>query len=124
MHILAKPTGRALAVLIMMNFTGLAPAFAQAPAAKGEPAIKNLLENDMVKAYLVTFQPGDALPNMDRPMRVLHYQSSGTLQREYPDGKVERRMVEEGGAVWVEAGSFGVKNVGGTTVVIYVVEVK
>ena len=34
MHILAKPTGRALAVLIMMNFTGLAPAFAQAPAAK------------------------------------------------------------------------------------------
>ena len=124
MRILAKPTGRALAVLIMMNFTGLAPAFAQGPAANGEPAIKNLLENATVKAYLVTFQPGEALPKMDRPKRILYYQSSGTLQREYPDGKVEDRPVKEGDTRCVEASSFGVKNVGGTAVVIYVVEVK
>jgi hypothetical protein len=124
MQLVAKSMGRALAVFLFLNVAGLDAAFAQTSAAKGEPTIKALVENDSVKAYLVTFAPGEALPSLDRPRRLVHYQSAGTLQRVYPDGKAEDRTFNMGDTAWIEPAAYAIKNIGATTVVVFVVEVK
>jgi len=120
----AKLMGRALAVTLLLSFPGQNAAFAQTTTAKGEPVVKMLVENDVVKTYLVTFAPGDSLPSLNRPRRVIHYQTAGKLQRLYPDGKTEDRSFNVGDTVWIEPAAYAIKNVGETTVVVFAVEVK
>ena len=77
---------------------------------KGEPTNKELINNDKVRVYESTFQPGDVSPNRARVDRVVHYFTSGTLQRTYPDGKIEDRVFKAGDTIWSEAKTYAVKN--------------
>ena len=114
--------------LIVLSLAGLSNATAQDKAAapkaeapkaemakaaapkKGEPITKELINNDKVTVTETTFQPGDVSPNRARVDRVVHYFTSGTLQRIYPDGKTEDRVFKAGDSIWLEGKTYAVKN--------------
>ena len=114
--------------LIVLSLVGMSNATAQDKAAapkaeaskvemakaaapkKGEPTNKELIDNDKVRVYESTFQPGDVSQNRARLDRVTHYLTSGTLQRTYPDGKTEDRVFKAGETIWSEAKTYAVKN--------------
>ena len=93
--------------------TAVAPKAEMAKAAapkKGEPITKELIKNDKLTVTETTFQPGDVSPNRARVDRVVHYHTSGTLQRIYPDGTIEERVFKAGDTVWLEGKTYAVKN--------------
>ena len=132
MNNFAKYMARFLGIMVLLTMTGMGNAVAQdkgaAPKAdapkKGEPVNKVLVDNEQVKAYEATFKPGDVSPSRERKSRIVHYFTSGTLQRTNPDGKTENRVFKAGDTIWIETGTFAVKNTGKTTVRLLVVEPK
>ncbi len=94
--------------------------------AKGvkQGAIKPLLENDKVKAYEVTYKPGEGSDSRERPARLTRALSGGTMMRTYPDGKTERVVWKTGDTRWFPKETFGNKNVGKTVVKFLVVQPK
>jgi hypothetical protein len=92
-------------------------------AKEPAPVVKVLLENDKVRVTESTFKPGD-VSRSDRAARTNYIVKSGRLERTTKDGKktiVERKA---GTAVWLEADSDVVKNVGKTTFVVVSVRMK
>lgn len=104
------------------------PALAQdkAKAEKGKPVIKVLAENDKVRAWEVTYKPGDentAVPSSST--RVVRALKGGTLMRTYTDGKTEKVEWKAGEArINAPSGQYTAKNVGKTDIVLYVVLLK
>jgi hypothetical protein len=99
-----------------------------AKSEKGRATSKTLLENDKVRVVETHFKPGD-VTNVPRFARVVHVLKGGTMLRTYPDGKTEKVELKTGEVMFDEviAGSgprWTVKNVGGTDVVTYVVQLK
>lgn len=133
-----KQLHRLLVSLVVPAFmlAGLAanPAIAQdkakaAPAAKaekGKPVTKVLVENDKVLVTEVTFKPGDEGASVARGYRVVRYLTGGTQQFTYADGKTEKFERKAGGVAAREADKQAskIKNVGKTTLVVYVVNIK
>ena len=110
-------------------FAGVAanPAMAQekAKAAKMEPTVKVLLENDKVRVTETTWKPGDATASIARPVRVVRSLTGGTLTRIYPDGKTEKISRKKGEVSFFDATPpYVVKNEGKTTIVLYGVSLK
>src|SRR5258705_779780 len=111
-----------------------APAAAQdkakAPAAAPEKAKapagnqKAILENDKVKVFEVRYKPGDGSAARERPGRVVHALTDGTMLRTYPDGKTQKMEWKAGDTKWLPKESFGNKNVGKNDVVLLVIETK
>jgi hypothetical protein len=96
-----------------------------ARAPKGKALLKVLLENDETQVYEITFRPGDEGENVERPYRVIHAVRGGTLERIYADGKTERTEWKTGEVRAVAAnGAYTPKNVGKTTLVLFVVTFK
>jgi len=96
-----------------------------AKAEKGKPTVKVLVDNDKVRVQEVAFKPGDEGASFARPYRIVRVLKGGTIQRTYPDGKVEK-IVRKSGFVR-EAGPdapYKVKNIGKSNVVFYVVQLK
>ena len=92
-------------------------------AKERAPITKVLLENDKVRVSESTFRPGD-VSRVDRKARTNYIVKGGTLERTSKDGKktvVERKA---GTAVWLEADSDVVKNIGKTTFVVVGVQMK
>jgi len=86
-------------------------------------AVKVLLDNDKVRVAEATFKPGD-VSRADRKARANYIVKSGTLERTSKDGKktvVERKV---GTAIWLEADSDVVKNIGKSTFVVLSVQLK
>ncbi len=97
----------------------------EAKAAAGKTTLKILFENDKTRVFEATFKPGDEGGNVARPYRIVRALKGGTLQRTYPDGKKENREWKTGEVREVGPDTpFIPKNVGKTTVVLYVVEFK
>jgi hypothetical protein len=131
MSYISRQLTQIVAVIVLLSFTGLSGALAQdkggmakGAGKKGEPVTKVLVDNDKVRVYETTFQPGDVSPSRARVARVVRYLSAGTLQRVYPDGKTEDRKVKVGDTVWITPDTYAVKNVGKTKVTVYGVELK
>lgn len=78
---------------------------------KSTVVTKVLLENDKVRVTQTTFKPGDVSVN-DRKGRVSYPLKSGTLERTTKDGKKSTTERKAGEAVWLEADSDIVRNVG------------
>ena len=120
----------ALVPVFMLAGFAAQPVAAQekAKAAKAEaskPTIKILFENDKTRVFEVTFKPGDEGGNVARPYRIVRALKGGTIQRIYPDGKTETRVWKTGEVREVGPDTpFIPKNVGKTTIVLYVVELK
>ena len=110
------------------------PALAQdkakaAPAAKaekGKPTIKVLQENAKVKAYEVTYKPGDTNTAIaSTTTRVVRVLSGATTQWTFADGKKETKVRKTGDVFIAEPGpAYTTTNTGKTVYKIYVVQVK
>ena len=94
-------------------------------AVAGQVMLKELAQNDKLRAYEATFKPGDVSPSAKRPMRVVRALTGGTLERTYEDGKKETIQWKAGEArIISEERPYAVKNIGKSTVHLYVVVVK
>ena len=75
---------------------------------------KVLLENEHVRVMDVHVKPGEKVAMHSHPAGTLYYLSDAKLKITYPDGKTEERDVKAGTAVWIEAVTHAVENVGST----------
>jgi len=73
-----------------------------------------LLENERVRVLDVHFKVGEMVPTHSHPAGILYYLSDAKLRITYPDGRTEERQVKAGTAVWSEAVTHAVENVGTT----------
>ena len=89
-----------------------------------EGAVKQIIDNEKVRVTEVTYKPGEGSSARERPARVTHAISGGTMQRTYPDGKTEKKEWKTGDTQWFPTENFGNKNVGKTTVKFLVVQPK
>lgn len=90
-----------------------------------KPAIKVVAENAKVIVTETTYAPG-AVSNTSRAeTRVVRALAGGTLERTYADGKKEKVVYKTGQVRINEPGpAYTAKNVGKTTIKLYVVRVK
>jgi len=100
------------------------PAGAANAPVIGQAAVKVLLENDKVLVYEIIYAPGDVRPSQFYAHRVIQFLDSGTLRRTLADGTTADVVFKAGAVAWVEAGTFSVTNVGGTTVRVVITELK
>lgn len=109
---------RFVVALIFAALAGSGTAWAQdkaaAPkaqaAAKGEPTVTMLIENDSATVADVTFKPGDVSAMRQRPGRVIHYMTAGEITVTHQDGKSEVRKFKAGDTVWRAAENIEAKN--------------
>ncbi len=86
---------------------------------------KELLNNDKVRVLDTRWAPGAESPSVARPARVIRVTKGGTLQRIYPDGRMEPVRWKTGEVKFYEATEpYSVKNMGKSEVVLYVVTLK
>ncbi len=91
--------------------------------AAGKVTIKEVAKNAKFRVYEAIFKPGDEAPSIERPARVTRALRGGTLERIYPDGKKEISAYKTGEVKLLDASKpYAVKNVGKTTVHLYVVQ--
>jgi hypothetical protein len=91
--------------------------------AAGKVTIKEVAKNDKFRVYEAIFKPGDEAPSVERKPRVVRALKGGTLQRIYPDGKKETNTYKTGEVkVFDATPPYGLKNIGKTTVDLYVVQ--
>jgi quercetin dioxygenase-like cupin family protein len=93
----------------------LAVAASAQDVAKVSPEThKLLLENDHVRVFDVHARPGEKVGMHSHPASILYYLSDAKIKITYPDGNTEVREVKSGTAVWSEAVTHTVENVGPT----------
>ena len=118
-----QATRFAVVAFAVLGIAAAGPIQAQDKAKERAPTTKVLLENDKVRVQESTFKPGD-VSRSDRKARANYVVKGGTLERTTKDGKktvVERKA---GTAVWLDADSDVVKNIGKTTFVVVTVQIK
>ena len=95
---------------------------AKAEKAAGKVTLKEVTKNEKVRVYEAIFKPGDEAPSIERPFRVVRALRGGTLQLTYPDGKKETSRYKNGEVKIRDRATYAVKNIGKTTVHLYVVQ--
>ena len=99
---------------------------AKVKEVKATNSQKVLHEDDRVRVVEITTKPGENGANVVRGKRVIRYLQGGTQERTYADGRKE--TVERKTGQVVVAGpdkeAYWVKNIGKTTVALYVVNIK
>lgn len=91
-------------------------------AAAGKVMLKEVAQNDKLRVYEATFKPGDVSPSTKRPLRAVLALSDGTLERTYEDGKKELVPWKKGEAkIITEERPYAIKNIGKTTLHLYIV---
>lgn len=86
---------------------------------------KEIQQNEKVRVYEATYQPGDFSPTNKWPMRVVHAMKGGTLERTYEDGKKETFVWKTGETrIISEERPYAIKNVGKGVVRLLIVALK
>jgi len=124
-----KLTGVLAGLIAFFAAAGVAtPAMAQEKMAAQKmekahpPTVKEVGKNDTFKVLEVTFKPGDEAPSAERPARVERALTNGTIELIYPDGKKVKRDIKVGRVVVLDkTPAYAVKNIGKTTVRLYIV---
>jgi len=92
-------------------------------AKESTAATKVLLDNAKVRVTETTFKPGD-VSRVDRKARTNYVLTDGKLERTSKDGKKTTYERKKGTAIWMEADSDVVRNIGNTTYVVIGVTAK
>src|SRR5215469_282712 len=71
-----------------------------------------LLDNEHVRVLDVHAKPGQMVGMHSHPASTLYYLTDGNLKITYPDARTEERTVKAGTAVWSNAVTHAVENVG------------
>ena len=86
--------------------------------------IKPVVDNEKVKAWEVTYKPGEGSEMSDRAPRLVHALAGGTMRRTTPDGKTSDVVWKTGENKWLAQEKFSNQNVGKTPVRLLVVQPK
>ncbi|RFP09969.1 MULTISPECIES: hypothetical protein [unclassified Duganella] len=93
--------------------------------SSGRPVVKEIEQNDRVRVYEATFNPGDVSPSAKRPMRVVYALKGGVLERTYVDGTKEKIIWKSGETrIMQEERDYAIKNVGKTKIDLIVTALK
>ena len=113
-------------VLFLIGFLCLATsaALAQDPVKVSPETHKVLLENDRVRVLDVRIKPGEKVPMHSHPANVVYVLADYKVKSTAPDGKTEEREGKAGAAVWREALTHTVENVGTTELHVVHIELK
>jgi hypothetical protein len=101
-------------------------AIAQDKSSKSAVQRKDLLENDKVKVYELTYAPGAENSSVaSSTVRIVRALQGGKLQRTYADGKKEDVVWKAGETKQLTpVAAYTTKNVGKTVVQLYIVQLK
>ena len=104
----------------------LGGALAQEKKAAPKVAIKVITENDKVRVYEATYAPGAENTSVaTSATRVVRGLKGGKLQRIFPDGKKEVIDWKPGKVEVIAPGpTYSTKNIGKSTIQLYVVQLK
>jgi hypothetical protein len=104
------------------------PAGAQEKKAEaGSAKFTEVASDAKFHVFIVSYKPGDVRPaESSRNHRVSRALKGGMLERQYADGKTERREWKTGETHILQPGptAYATKNVGTTDVELYTVELK
>jgi hypothetical protein len=112
---------------ILLSFSLVAtPTIAQEKksAAVKKGTIKPVTDNDKMKAWEVTYKPGQGSEMQARSGRLVHAISGGTMRRTGEDGKTSDVVWKKGDTRWLAQEKFSNTNVGKTTVHLLVMQPK
>jgi len=73
---------------------------------------KVLLENEHVRVLDFHVKPGEKVGIHSHPSSVVYYLTDAKVKYTYPDGRTQERTVKAGTALWIEAVTHDVENVG------------
>jgi len=132
---MSKLTGVLAGLLVPAFFVAgvvATPATAQEKMAKKmekatalkKGTIKPIVDNEKVKAWEVTYKPGEGSEMSERAPRLVHALSGGTMRRTMPDGKTKDVVWKAGDTRWLAQENFANKNAGKTVVRLLVVQPK
>jgi len=100
------------AILFTTVLFVVAPITAQDVVKVSPETHKVLLDNEHVRVLDVHAKPGEKVAMHSHPASTLYYLTDGKLKITYPDGRIEERTVKAGTAVWSDAVTHAVENVG------------
>ena len=114
---------------LMLAFATATPAMkheAEKAAHKATNTTKVLHDDDRVRVVENTTKPGEMGANLVRGKRVVRFIQGGTQERTYADGKKEKieRKTGDVSVVGPDKQAYWIKNIGKTTIVSYVVQIK
>ena len=113
------------AVCAIAGVFGIAsPAIAQDPAVVGKGIYKQVLDNDKVRVFEVTFKPGAKIDMHSHPDHVAYVVTPGKLNITGKDGKTDAFDLKTGMAVFLPAQAHSANNPGKTMVKLVVTELK
>jgi len=115
-----------VAALVFSGFMAGGAIAQDKKAGKGAaPTIKVVAENAKVVVTETTYAPGAESNTSRAEVRVVRALAGGTLQRTYADGKKEDIVYKTGQVRINEPGpAYTAKNIGKTTIKLYVVRLK
>ncbi len=124
MRVSAAGLAGLLAPVFLLSGAVENPAMAEekAEAKAGTATVKEVAKNEKVRVYEAIFKPGDEAPSIERPFRVVRALRGGTLELTHPDGKKETSQYKDGEVKIRDRATYGVKNIGKTTVHLYIVQ--
>ncbi len=86
---------------------------------------KLIVENDRIRVLDFKLKPNEKMPMHNHPYgNVVYFLTNAKVRLTFPDGKSQEFENKEGQAIWIEAGSHAVDNIGNTEAHHIVVEVK
>ena len=86
--------------------------------------VKVLLENERVRVNDVRIKPGEKVPMHSHPANIVYILGDYKIKSTSPDGKTQEVEGKAGAAVWREALTHSVENVGSTEVHVVEIELK
>lgn len=101
-----------LILIICVSLSAFAIAKAQDPAKTNPDQFKVILNNQQVRVMEVRMKPGAKSQMHSHPNHVICALSGGTVKFTTADGKAHTTMIKPGQAVWHNAESHSVENVG------------
>ncbi len=96
----------------------------QDPVKVAPKICKVLLENDQVRVLEIRIKPGEKLPMHSHPAYIVYALRTHKIRLTLPDGETKEVKVKAGGAVWSDAVSHAVDNIGTTEAHVLNIELK